>query len=161
MPMKEPPVFGPNGAVLNSGIIPPEKIGQYDGSEPAQYSQPSPYTDRGKRYAWVANFLLHIILAIIAFAGDILSPQIVLGLVAFSIALSFVALKHIKDKAQYPSLRRQTFGDLILLIPLSYALLSMNIPVQVSVLGFLWASLILRLMLGIAAKLFPSLSSPR
>jgi len=161
MPMKEPPVFGPNGAVLNSGTIPPEKIGQYDGSEPTDYGQKSPYTDTGNRYAWVANFLLQMILAIIAFVDAPISPKIALGLVVISIALSFMALRHVKDEAKYPALKRQTFGDLILLVPLSYALLIMNTPIQASIFGYIWASLTIRFLLWLVARGFPSARRPR
>ena len=159
--MTEPPIFGPNGAVLNSGIIPPEKIGQYDGSEPTDYNLDSPYTDTGKRYAWVADFLLHIAIATVAFVDAPISPKVALGLVIASIGLSFVALRHVKDATKYPALKRQTFGDLISVVPLAYALLILNTPVSIGLYSFVCASLTIHFLLWLVSKLFPSVGTPR
>lgn len=161
MTKNEPPIFGPNGAVLNSGIIPPEKIGQYDGSEPTDYGQDSPYTDTGSRYAWVANFLLHIVLVTVAFVDAPIPPKVALGAVIASIGLSFMALRHVKDETKHPALKRQTFGDLILVVPLSYALLILNTPVSIGLLSFVWASLIIRFLLWLVSRAFPSVGTPR
>ena len=166
--MDEPPIFGENGAVLNSGTIPPDKIRLYDGSEKPDHAHAAPYEGLaapyeglGKFYSWFAGFLLLLALIPSALIKELVVPEIALGLVIASIGFSALALKYISNADKFPTLKRHVLIDLTLLVPLSYALLNREIPVQTCILGFIFAALGSRFVLWGLTKLFPSPRTPQ
>ena len=161
MSKNEPPIFGENGAVLNSGTIPPDKIRLYDGSEKPDHAHAAPYEGLGKFYSWFAGFLLLLALIPSALIKELVVPEIALGLVIASIGFSALALKYISNAHKFPTLKRHVLIDLTLLVPLSYALLNREIPVQTCILGFIFAALGSRFVLWGLTKLFPSPRTPR
>lgn len=152
--MKEPPIFGPNGAVLNSGTIPPEKINQYKATKLADYSAHLPYSKPGKRLYYLSAFLMHLVLVPLTVFGSDMSPIIALGLVSASIGVSAMTLRYISEPEQAPKLKRHLMIDLILLVPLSYALLIMNTPVHMGIAGFIMAAVPLQLIFAWIAGIF-------
>ena len=159
--MDEPPIFGENGAVLNSGTIPPDKIRLYDGSEKPDHAHAAPYEGLGKFYSWFAGFLLLLALIPSALIKELVVPEIALGLVIASIGFSALALKYISNADKFPTLKRHVLIDLTLLVPLSYALLNREMPVQTCILGFIFAALGSRFVLWGLTKLFPSPRTPQ
>ena len=159
--MDEPPIFGENGAVLNSGTIPPDKIRLYDGSEKPDHAHAAPYEGLGKFYIWFAGFLLLLALIPSALIKELVVPEIALGLVIASIGFSALALKYISNADKFPTLKRHVLIDLTLLVPLSYALLNREIPAQTCILGFIFAALGSRFVLWGLTKLFPSPRTPQ
>lgn len=163
--MKEPPIFGPNGAVLNSGTIPPEKIGQYDGSEPAHDLEAGKirYTGVGKVLSLTAMVLqmLMFIPFLVSETQSIIRPKLAIVLIAASIILSHCAIPYLKDQSNALRAKAGLVIQIVLLGPFAYALLFAEVPLRDGLLAYLYAALFLQLVFGWIIRRFPSPRTPR
>ena len=140
MQKPEPPVFGPNGAVLNSGTIPPEKIGQYDGSEPAHDLEAGKirYTRFGNLLRLTATGLLMLTLLpiFVSETQSIITPKLAIGLITASIVLSYFAISYLKDQSNALRAKADLVTQVVALGPLCYALLFADVPLIFGLLAY-------------------------